>query len=70
GLLGFAAGSFMVGSFLVVKDLGLAYSASSFPYVIVAGTAVFGLIVYFIMRSVKASRGIKVEYAFAEIPPE
>jgi hypothetical protein len=53
-----------------VKDLGLAYSASSFPYVIVAGTAVFGLIVYFIMRSVKASRGIKVEYAFAEIPPE
>jgi amino acid transporter len=70
GLLGFATGAFMVGSFLFVKDLGLAYSASAFPYAIVAGTAVFGLIVYFIMRSVKATKGIKVEYAFAEIPPE
>jgi hypothetical protein len=38
--------------------------------VIVVGTAIFGLIVYFIMKQVKASKGIKVEYAFAEIPPE
>jgi len=36
----------------------------------VIGTAVFGLIVYFIMKQAKASKGIKVEYAFAEIPPE
>ena len=37
---------------------------------IVLITAVFGLIVYFVMRTFRAQRGIKVEYAFAEIPPE
>jgi hypothetical protein len=37
---------------------------------IVVGTAVFALIIYFLMRSVRSSKGIKVEYAFAEIPPE
>jgi hypothetical protein len=31
---------------------------------------VFGLVLYLIMRSVRAAKGIKVEYAFAEIPPE
>ena len=70
GTLGFLFGGFMVGSFLFVKDLGLAYSGNAFPYVIVLGTAAFGLIVYFIMRTVKAQKGIKVEYAFSEIPPE
>jgi APA family basic amino acid/polyamine antiporter len=70
GVLGFVLGGFMVGSFLFVKDLGLAYSAGVFPYAIVAGTALFGMAVYFVMRQVRASKGIKVEYAFAEIPPE
>lgn len=70
GAIGFLTGAFMVGSFLFVKDLGLAYSSDAFPYYIVAGTAAFGLIVYWIMRSVRASKGVKVEYAFAEIPPE
>ena len=70
GTLGFLLGAFMVGSFLFVKDLGLAYSASAFPYAIVGATALFGLIVYFLMKQSKASKGIKVEYAFAEIPPE
>src|SRR3990170_6727086 len=70
GALGFLLGGFMVASFLFVKDLGLAFTNSAFPYMIVIGTAVFALIIYFVMRSVKASKGIKVEYAFAEIPPE
>jgi basic amino acid/polyamine antiporter, APA family len=70
GTLGFLLGAFMVGSFLFVKDLGLAYSASAFPYAIVAGTALFGLVVYLFMRTSKAQKGIKVEYAFSEIPPE
>ena len=60
----------MVASFLFVKDLGLALTSSEFPYMIVLGTAVFALIIYFVMRSARASRGVKVEYAFAEIPPE
>ena len=70
GTLGFLLGGFMVGSFLFVKDLGLAFTNDAFPYYIVAGTAAFGLIVYWIMRTTKAQKGIKVEYAFAEIPPE
>jgi amino acid transporter len=70
GAIGFLTGAFMVGSFLFVKDLGLAYSSDAFPYYIVAGTAAFGIIVYWIMRTFRAQRGLKVEYAFAEIPPE
>ena len=70
GTLGFLFGAFMVGSFLFVKDLGLAFSNDAFPYYIVGGTAAFGLIVYWIMRTTKAQKGIRVEYAFAEIPPE
>jgi len=70
GALGFLLGGFMVVSFLFVEDLGLAFSSNAFPYYIVLGTAVFGLLVYFIMRQVRASAGLKVEYAFREIPPE
>jgi basic amino acid/polyamine antiporter, APA family len=70
GVLGFLLGGFMVASFLFVKDLGLAFSSNAFPYYIVAGTAAFGLAVYLVMRSVQARRGLKVQYAFAEIPPE
>jgi hypothetical protein len=70
GLLGFVLGGFMVVSFFFVPELGLAYSNDSLPWLIVLGTAAVGLIVYFVMRSVRATKGLKVEYAFAEIPPE
>jgi amino acid transporter len=70
GALGFLLGGFMVVSFLFVEDLGLAFTSNAFPYYIVLGTAVFGLLVYFIMRQVRAGAGLKVEYAFREIPPE
>lgn len=70
GTIGFVTGGFMVGSFLFEEGLGLAYSIDSLPYWIVLGTAVAGLLVYWVMRTVKARQGIKVEYAFAEIPPE
>jgi basic amino acid/polyamine antiporter, APA family len=70
GTLGFLLGGFMVVSFLFVKDLGLAFSNDALPYWIVVGTAALGVIVYLVMRSVQASKGVKVEYAFAEIPPE
>jgi basic amino acid/polyamine antiporter, APA family len=70
GVLGFILGGFMVVSFLFVEDLGLAYSIDSLPYWIVLGTAALGLIVYFVMRQVRAGAGLKVEYAFREIPPE
>jgi len=70
GTIGFLTGLFMVGAFLFVKDLGLAFTNDSLPYWIVAGTAAFGVIVYWIMRTYRAGKGLKVEYAFAEIPPE
>ena len=70
GILGFILGGFMVVSFLFVKDLGLAFANDALPYWIVVGTAAFGLIVYFLMRQVRAGAGLKVEYAFREIPPE
>ncbi len=70
GVIGFLTATFMVGAFLFVKDLGLAYSGHGIVYAVVVGTVVVGLAVYLIMRWVKRSQGIKVEYAFAEIPPE
>ncbi|MDP9295565.1 MAG: amino acid permease [Actinomycetota bacterium] len=71
GTIGFLTATFMVGSFLFVKELGLGYSASGWlPYYIVAGTGLFGLAVYYIMREYRARKGVKVQYAFAEIPPE
>ena len=70
GAIGTVTGAFMVGSFLFVKNLGLAYSLDALPYGIVVGTVVLGLVVYLIMRWIRSQQGIKVEYAFAEIPPE
>ncbi len=70
GTLGFVCGATMVGFFLFREELGLAYTGDAVPYYIVLGTAVLGLLVYFVMRSIRASAGLKVEYAFREIPPE
>lgn len=70
GCIGFVTAGFMVGAFLFEKGLGLAYSSNTMPYYIVIGTLVFGLIVHLVMRRVKSRKGIKVKYAFAEIPPE
>jgi len=70
GGLGFVFGAFMCGAFLLVKGLGLAYTANHFPYYVVVGTVVFALLIYLVMRQIKAQRGIRVEYAFAEVPPE
>lgn len=70
GITGFVFGAFAVGSFLFVKDLGLAFTNDAVPYYIVLGTALFGLLVYWIMRQVRANQGLHVQYAFAEIPPD
>jgi amino acid transporter len=70
GTIGFLFGSFMVGAFVLVPELGLSFGGRGLTYGVIASTAVFGLIVYWIMRSFRASRGLRVEYAFAEVPPE
>ncbi len=70
GIIGFIFGAFAVGSFLFVRDLGLAFTGDAVPYYIVAGTALLGIVVYWIMRTVKARQGVNVRFAFAEIPPD
>jgi len=71
GGIGFVLGLLMCLAFLFVDELGLAYSGGNpTPYLLVVGAVVFSLIVYFVMRQTKARKGIKVEYAFSEIPPE
>ncbi len=70
GVIGFSTATFMVGAFLFVPELGLSFSGRGLTYAVVAATAALGLIVYWIMRTFRAGRGLKVEYAFAEIPPE
>ena len=70
GTLGFLLGGFMVAAFVFVPELGLAYSSDALPWAILGGTALLGLLVYFVMKQVRASKGVKVEYAFAEVPPE
>lgn len=71
GVLGTILGGFMLWAFLFVDDLGLAFSGDNpVPYSIVLGTILFGVVIYWIMRQLKARQGIKVEFAFAEIPPE
>jgi basic amino acid/polyamine antiporter, APA family len=71
GVLGTILGGFMLWAFLFVDDLGLAFSADNpVPYSIVLGTILFGVVLYWIMRQIKARQGIRVEFAFAEIPPE
>ena len=70
GGIGFLTAGFMVGAFLFEPGLGLGYSNNAFPYYIVLGTVLLGLLLYLVMRRVKARKGIKVKYAFVEIPPE
>jgi amino acid transporter len=70
GVVGAITATLMVLAFLVRPELGLAYSNSAVPYYVVIGTLLLGLVIYLVMRQVRASKGVKVEYAFAEIPPE
>jgi amino acid transporter len=71
GGLGFTFGMFMVISFLTVKGLGLAFDPSDpTAYLIIIGSVVFALVVYLVMRWYRASTGVNVKYAFAEVPPE
>ncbi len=70
GALGFLFGAFMVGSFLFVEDLGLASSNDAVPVLHRPGNGGVRAARVLVMRQVRASAGLKVEYAFREIPPE
>ena len=67
GLVGAIAGVAFLYLFLTEGSLGL---TSDLAYNVVAGVLVFSLGWYLVTYFVRRSRGINVEYAFKEIPPE
>ena len=70
GTIGFLTAAWMVWVFLTRPELGLAYKGHGVTYLVTFLTVVAGLVVYLIMRQVRARKGVNVQYAFAEIPPE
>lgn len=67
GAIGFILGGSMVLMFMFYSQLGL---TSTLAYVVVFGVLAFSAIWYFLAKNAQKSRGINVDYAFKEIPPE
>jgi amino acid transporter len=67
GFIGFVLGGVMVMMFMLYSQLGL---TSGLAYGVVFGVLAFSAIWYFIAKNVQKSKGINVDYAFKEIPPE
>ena len=57
----------MVLMFTFYSQLGL---TSTLAYVVVFGVLLFSAIWYFLAKNAQKSKGINVDYAFKEIPPE
>jgi amino acid transporter len=67
GAIGFILGGAMVLMFMFYSQLGL---TSTLAYIVVFGVLLFSAIWYFIAKNAQKSKGINVDYAFKEIPPE
>jgi amino acid transporter len=67
GVIGFVFGSAALIAFLTNAGYGL---KGTRPYVVVAGIFLICLVSYWIGRQYNKSRGIDVNYAFLEVPPE
>jgi amino acid transporter len=67
GVIGFVLGGAMLLMFMFYAQLGL---TSTLAYSVVFGVLAFSAIWYFIAKSAQKSKGINVDYAFKEIPPE
>lgn len=67
GGIGFVLGGAMVLMFMFYSQLGL---TSTLAYVVVFGVLAVSAIWYFLAKNAQKARGINVEYAFKEIPPE
>lgn len=67
GVIGFIFGGAMVLMFMFYSQLGL---TSALAYTVVFGVLAFAAIWYFVARNAQKSKGINVDYAFKEIPPE
>jgi amino acid transporter len=67
GVIGAVVGGIMVLMFMFYSALGL---TSQLAYEVVFGVLAVSIIWYFVAKFVQRSRGINVEFAFKEIPPE
>jgi len=67
GLIGAAVGSVLVLMFMFYNALGL---TSVLAYEVVFAVLAVSVIWYFVTKMIQRSRGINVEFAFKEIPPE
>lgn len=67
GLIGFVFGAVMVLMFMLYPALGL---TSQLAYTVVFGVLVVSAVWYILAKNAQKARGINVEYAFKEIPPE
>jgi amino acid transporter len=67
GALGFVLGGVMVMMFMFYDSLGL---TSTLAYTVVFGVIAVSAVWYFAAKAVQRGRGINVEYAFREVPPE
>jgi basic amino acid/polyamine antiporter, APA family len=67
GLVGFLFGGIMVLMFMFYAQLGL---TSTLAYTVVFGVIIFSALWYGLAKRAQRERGINVEFAFKEIPPE
>ena len=67
GAIGFVLGGVMVMMFMLYPQLGL---TSALAYWVVFGVLAFSAIWYFLVKNAQRSKGINVDFAFKEIPPE
>ncbi len=67
GALGFILGGAMVLMFMFYSQLGL---TSTLAYVVVFGVLALSAIWYFLAKNAQKAKGINVDFAFKEIPPE
>lgn len=67
GVIGFILGGAMLLMFMFYAQLGL---TSTLAYSVVFGILAVSAVWYFIAKNAQKSRGINVDYAFKEIPPE
>jgi amino acid transporter len=77
GVLGGVIGILMVAAFLLAPQLGILgnWNFENFPSNLWAQIIAFGIILislvwYLLVKSAQKARGINVDYAFKEIPPE
>jgi amino acid transporter len=67
GSIGFVFGVIMLAMFMFDARLGL---TSPLAYTVVFGVLLVAAVWYFIAKNAQKSKGINVDYAFKEIPPE